>query len=88
MFPLTTAATGDPCSPPAAPIQRKPHTVSAQKKPLARARMFPVTGSGAVATGASTLTKNSASPRPTAAINPTSCRRIGSLSSHGPSTNR
>ena len=60
----------------------------AQKKPLTRASRFPFIGSGAVARGASALTKKSASPSATAIMNPMSCRRIGSLSSQGPSTSR
>ena len=88
MLPLTTAATGEPRVPSPAPSQRSPQTVNAQKKPLIVASRFPRTGSGAVATGGSTLTKNSASPSATAAMKPRSCRRIGSFSSHGLSTRR
>src|SRR5262249_27999786 len=63
-LPTATAATGEPCRPAPAPIHLRPHTVSAQKNPLARATMFPRTGSGAVATGASTPMKKRANPRP------------------------
>ena len=82
-LPTTTATAAEPRPSPAEAIHRRPHTVSAQVMPLPSASRLPRSGSGAVSTGWSTPTKNSASPTPTAAMNARSCRRVGSRRSQG-----
>ena len=63
---------------------RRPQIVSAHVNPLVSARTFPSGGFGAVSTGASWPTKNSAIPTPSAARNHVSARRIGSRNRNGP----
>ncbi len=65
----------------------KPISVTAQKTPASAAKIFPRNGSGAVADGAFTPTKNMVNPSASAAMNTRSCRRIDSRSNQGARNN-